>query len=88
MVGERGYPMEVLSHYAVGYCTWADPGWDPSQPNRVRLAQGRVIIPIYDSGMLVGWQARYIETRQVRRFLSTLRARVSSAGNYSTTVSV
>lgn len=60
MVGERGYPMEVLSHYAVGYCTWADPGWDPSQPNRVRLAQGRVIIPIYDSGMLVGWQARYI----------------------------
>lgn len=61
-VGERGYPMEVLTYYQVGYCTEYDPDWypDPQSKHKMRWAQGRVILPIYQEGVLRGWQARAV----------------------------
>lgn len=52
MVGKRGYPMRLLSDYNLRVCVAAAPQW--------RMAQDRIVIPIYIEGKLVGWQCRYV----------------------------
>lgn len=47
----RGFdPLKLDRYYDVRYCFRSDHNW----------AADRIIIPIYQSDMLVGWQARYI----------------------------
>jgi hypothetical protein len=49
----RGYDVQQLvNRYQLMYCTRADRNYT--------LAQGRIIIPIIQEEMWVGWQARYI----------------------------
>lgn len=45
------YPMEMLIRFGCSFCVQAPPQYRP--------AQGRVIIPIYMNGILVGWQGRW-----------------------------
>lgn len=47
---QRNYPLDLLQHHGVHFCVAA-----PRYP----MAQGRLIIPIYHDGRLVGWQGRY-----------------------------
>lgn len=48
---ERGFDCDRLGRiYHVGYCSDSHYG----------LASNRIIIPVYDRGLYVGWQARYI----------------------------
>lgn len=51
MCGRRGYLLEFLVQQGCTYCVRAEPKW--------RSAQGRVIVPIYFDGILVGWQGRW-----------------------------
>ncbi len=48
----RGYdPKQLSEEYDISYCLSAD--------NNFRMAQGRIVIPVYMRGNLVGWQCRY-----------------------------
>lgn len=49
----RGFdPASLTANYGVVYCTKSDPDYT--------VADGRLIIPCYVRGQLVGWQGRYV----------------------------
>ena len=72
LVHERRFSPEELDHYGVALCTRADP--------RYQLAQGRMAVPFFKHGELMGWQARFIGTppdRTVPKYYSCPGMKVS-----------
>jgi hypothetical protein len=58
-VAERGYdPYKLGRKYGVGFCARAF---------EYRQAQGRLIIPIVQDGVLVGWQGRFVGDTDFKR---------------------
>lgn len=54
LVGQRHFGLDLLDHYRVNLCTKADPQY--------RMAEGRIAVPFFQHGELMGWQARFIGT--------------------------
>lgn len=58
----RRYTPEMLDRYQIGLCTEA------SSENR--MAQGRIVFPVFMHNQLVGWQARHVGDAETHKYVN------------------
>lgn len=65
---DPGYVAKAWGVHYCQSCAEDEHGFVPGTKALVRLVLGRLIIPIYRSGMLVGWQARALGDHQIKYY--------------------